>query len=117
MPKINTRAKGHTLERKLVKIFKDLGYEKCSTSRYESKKLDDEKVDLCNTAPFYVQAKAVEKLGCLHTILDTMPKRKKFMNIVWHKKNRKGEIVAMRAEDFISLVKLLIETGGITPEC
>lgn len=105
---VNGRHKGHAFERALAQLFRDLGL-KCTTSRYSSKELDDKKVDLCGL-PINVQAKAVEKLGCMHKILDTMPKDDK-MNVVFHKKNRKGTIVAMTQDDFLSLLK----KAGILP--
>lgn len=54
--RINSRTKGHTFERELVNIFKNLGFEHCKTSRYASRILDDSKVDLANI-PLNVQAK------------------------------------------------------------
>lgn len=67
--------------------------------------MDDLKVDLVNTGVMNVQAKAVEKLGSLHTILEEMPKDSNF-NLVFHKRNRKGTIVAMTEDDFFRLIKL-----------
>lgn len=52
----NGRGKGHNYERDLVLIFKSLGFDKCATSRYASRMLDDCKVDLANI-PLNVQAK------------------------------------------------------------
>lgn len=105
---VNGRNKGNAYERSLAKLFRELGFE-CTTSRYSSKELDDKKVDLCGL-PINVQAKAVEKLGCMHTVLDSMPKDEK-INVVFHKKNRKGTIVAMTQEDFLQL----LEKAGFLP--
>lgn len=114
---INARKKGHAFELYLVNLFKSLGFGECVSSRSESKRMDDAKVDLCYTEPFYVQAKAVEKLGCVHAILDSMPKKKGITNLVWHKKNRKGSIVCMKEEDFIVILKKMIDKGIVTPKC
>jgi hypothetical protein len=114
---INSRAKGHAFERYLVKLWKSLGFNKCLTSRNESRYMDALKVDLVYTEPFYIQAKAVEKLGCVHSILASMPKKKGIYNLVWHKKSRKGSIVAMKEEDFIEIVKLLLDNNIIKPKC
>lgn len=54
--KINSRTKGHSFERDLVHLFKELGFEYCKTSRYANRMLDDCKVDLANI-PLNVQAK------------------------------------------------------------
>ena len=43
------RNKGHNYERQLVKDFKKLGFTDCVTSRYGSKMLDDQGIDLMNT--------------------------------------------------------------------
>ena len=122
---INSRLKGHSYELSVAKLFREeLGYSSCVSSRSESKRLDALKVDLCYTAPFFIQCKAVEKLGCVHDILASMPKTrssdKGFLkgynyNVVFHKKNRKGSIVCMTMEDFIDIVKSMIEHGAIKP--
>lgn len=103
MPKINARKKGHAYELQVRDIFKDLGFNECVSSRSESKNLDDKGVDLCYTGPFHVQCKAVENLGSIHKILAGMPQDK--MNLVFHKKNRQGSIVAMDTETFITMAR------------
>lgn len=101
----SARVKGHTFERDIAQKFRDLGWTDCETSRFASKKMDDLKVDLVETPPFYVQCKAVENLGPLHNVLAEMPK-KDMLNIVFHKKSRKGTIVAMTEESFWALIKI-----------
>lgn len=123
---INARAKGHSYELSVAKLFREeLGYSSCVSSRSESKRLDALKVDLCYTAPFFIQCKAVEKLGCVHDILSSMPKTKSNSekhlkgykyNVVFHKKNRKGSIVCMSMDDFIDIVKSMVNHGIINPE-
>jgi signal recognition particle GTPase len=110
----SARVKGHSFERDMVKFFRDLGFEKCNTSRFESKMKDDQGIDLTNTDPLSVQCKAVEKLGSMHDILDSMPKDTNW-NIVLHKKNRKGTIVAMDIEDFREIIQSLITNQIIKP--
>ena len=103
----NGRNKGNSYERKLAKEWREFGF-KTKTSRYESKMLDDMKVDLTNTGFFNVQAKAVERLSpSYHEILDSMPKDNNY-NVIFHKRNRKGEVVVMTKEDFYELVQMLI---------
>lgn len=103
MPKINARKKGHAFELVIRDVFIDLGYTDCVSSRSESKNLDDKGVDLCYTGPFHAQCKAVENLGSLHKILASMPKEK--LNLVFHKRNRQGTIVAMDLETFKILAR------------
>lgn len=106
----NGRVKGHTFERAMAKMFREMGWDKCVTSRLESKSKDDAGIDLCNTDPFQVQCKAVEKLGSLHDVLAKMPQNHNY-NIVLHKRNRSGVIVAMTLEDFKEIVEKLIANG------
>jgi hypothetical protein len=106
----SARVKGHTFERDIAQKFRDLGWTDCETSRFASKKMDDLKVDLVETPPFYVQCKAVENLGPIQNVLAEMPQGK-MINIVFHKKSRKGTIVAMTEDDFWKLLK----AGGLTP--
>lgn len=107
----NSRKKGNTYELKIAKEFRDFGFVKCKTSRYESKMLDDMKVDLTNTGFFNIQCKAVEKLSSsYHDIIESMPKDNNY-NVIFHKRNRKGEVVVMSKEDFYEIVEILIKSG------
>jgi hypothetical protein len=112
MGKINARKKGHRYELDVGRTFNDLGW-KCVTSRSESKRTDDAGVDLCYTDPFQIQAKAWERAPSYHALLANMPKGK--INLVFHKRNHKGTVVAMKEEDFIYLLKLLIKHDIIKP--
>lgn len=104
---VNSRNKGTSYERKLAKEWREFGFN-TKTSRYESKMLDDMKVDLTNTGIFNIQAKAVERLSpSYHDILDSMPKDNNY-NCIFHKRNRKGEVVVMTKEDFYDIVQMLI---------
>lgn len=105
MPKINARAKGHTYERDVARKFREAGFPDCVTSRLESKRMDDLGVDLCYTAPWLVQCKAVEKLGPVHDLLQRMPSGG--MPVIFHKRSRKGTVVSMREEDFWRVVALI----------
>jgi hypothetical protein len=111
---INPRVKGHSFELKIRDWFRELGWYKSVSSRSESKNKDDQGVDLCYTDPFNIQAKAVEKLGSIHDILERMPKDENY-NLVFHKRNRKGTIVAMTIEDFKELLEMLINNQIIKP--
>lgn len=114
MPKrINVRAKGHNLERRLAQIFRELGYTECLTSRLESKRQDDLGVDLCHTGHWQIQAKANENLGSGHKFLAKMPQKKGKCNLLFHKKNNQGTIVSMMEEDFFIILKAMIKCGII----
>lgn len=105
MPIKNARAKGNQYELATIKKLKELGWTEACSSRSESKRLDDKGVDICYTPPLNIQCKAVERLGSYHSILDSMPDDKNF-NIIFHKRNRQGTVVAMTEEDFFKLLKL-----------
>lgn len=111
---INSRVKGHSYELQIRDFFRELGWSNCVSSRSESKNKDDQGIDLCYTDPFNIQAKAVEKLGSIHDILARMPNDSNY-NVVFHKRNRKGTIVAMTMEDFKELVQMLISNQIINP--
>tara|TARA_R110000796_G_C14264459_1_gene400416 strand:+ start:204 stop:470 length:267 start_codon:yes stop_codon:yes gene_type:complete len=72
-------------------------------SSYVNKKLDDAGVDLVGTDPFNIQCKAVERSMDLHTVLADMPEDQNY-NVVFHKRNNQGQIVAMRLDDFMELI-------------
>lgn len=103
----NVRAKGHNFELRVAKLFRELGFSDCMTSRLESKRKDDMGVDLCYTDPFYIQCKAVENLGPTHNVLAKMPKDKTKINVVFHKRKNQGVVVSMSEDDFLSIVMLL----------
>lgn len=99
---MKARQKGNSYELQIRDLFRSLGWTKAVTSRSESKSRDDQGVDLCYTEPFNVQCKAVEKLGPTHDILARMPNDG--INLVFHKRNRKGTVVSMFQEDFIKIL-------------
>lgn len=111
----SARQKGHTFERDMAEWFRSLGWMRCVTSRAESKTKDDQKIDLCFTDPFNVQAKAVENLGSVHKVLSEMP-NDSFYNVVLHKRNRQGVIVAMDLDDFREIIEMLINNQIIKPK-
>lgn len=114
MSKINARKKGCAYELQIRDFFRDLGWAKAVSSRSESKNKDDQGIDLCFTDPFNIQTKAVEKLGSLHDVLSKMPNDSNY-NLVFHKRNRKGTVVAMTIEDFKELLQQLITNQIIKP--
>jgi hypothetical protein len=111
---INSKSKGNNYELQIRDWFRKLGWVNAVSSRAESKSTDDKGVDLCYTGPLNAQCKAAEKLGSLHDILDRMPKDENF-NLVFHKRNRKGTIVAMTLEDFEEILEMLITNQIIKP--
>lgn len=97
---------GHTYERALRKEFIELGWDKCKTSRYASKALDDSMVDFTDTPPFNIQAKRWKSAPSYHDILNDMPQDENY-NVIIHKRPSKGEVVVMSKEDFYEIIKML----------
>lgn len=98
---MNARKKGNSYELEVIKRFIERGWDKAVSSRSESKRKDDAGVDICYL-PVNVQCKAVERLGSIHKILDSMPKEED--NVVFHKRNRQGTVVSMREDLFFKLL-------------
>ena len=112
MGKINSRAKGHSFERQIAKLFRDMGFP-CTTSRLSSKERDDSGFDLCGTGMFNVQLKAVERLGSYHEILSSMKEEKGKHKIVIHKRNNKGSVVVMELGAAMELLEMMIQNGVV----
>lgn len=105
--KINVRDKGLSYERKLVIELKELlGIEDIGTSRNLNRFKDSLKVDIVNVPMLNIQAKAMESTPPYHTLLKEMPQDTNY-NVIFHKRNRKGEVVAMSKEDFYEILKML----------
>ena len=104
------RRKGHNYERTLVKEFKRIGYDKCTTSRYSSRILDDCKIDL-NIPDFNIQAKNVrsninykEIFQDIESLLkEKLPERLEYISAIFHKR-KNDEFVVLRKKDFYKLV-------------
>ena len=89
---MNAKQKGNRFEREMAAILRERIWPACYTSRFMGSAWDDYNgIDLTGT-PGY------------HQILKSMLQNEK-INIVIHKKNDQGCIVAMELSDFIKLAK------------
>lgn len=102
-----SRRKGHAYERQIAQEWRELEYKHCMTSRYASREKDDQCVDLVGTDPFNIQCKNWKSAPNFHKELKKMPKDTNY-NLIFHKRPRQGEIVAMSKEDFYELLMMLI---------
>lgn len=104
---INSRNKGKGYECKLAIELREF-FPNIQTSRYASKYTDDIlKTDFVNTEPFSFQAKCTENTPNLHKLIfEDMPKTGH--NVVFNKKNRRGEVVSMSKETFYYLLRNII---------
>ena len=109
-PKVNSRGVGHAYERELRLRFIKMGFDKCQTSRFASKMMDDAGVDFVGTGPLYVQAKRTAKQPSFRKVLGHMPEDS-HINVVYHKIPNEGELVVMRAADFEDIVDVLLKEG------
>jgi len=102
------RNKGHNYERQLVKDFKKLGFENCVTSRYGSKMLDDQGIDLMNTGDFAIQAKCYKRNPQYKKVLADMVVKPTDVPIVFHKAPGGKEYCILHKEDMMELIQMLI---------
>ena len=101
-----SKAKGSQWEYDLVKMFKEIGYEDCITSRGESKNLDNSKIDIVSESlPFYCQAKNLANTPSYFKISDECPLKDKPFVICWKKSDEQNKAIAMVPINFF--LKLL----------
>jgi hypothetical protein len=125
------RAAGHGWERKLVDMFKKVGFEHVVTTRSESKSRDDDKIDLMNKNErkngqfvFNVQAKNVANTLKYAELLREMPNEKGIINVVAHKQTKRvgtrfvpqGTFMIMSLDHFFTLISIAVKEGLLTPE-
>jgi hypothetical protein len=103
---MNSKQKGSQFERHCAALLRAELWPQCYTSRFMGSAWDDYNgIDLTGTGDFNIQCKAAERTVPYHTILNNkMPQGSK-TNIVIHKRNNSGSMVAIRLEDFIQILK------------
>jgi len=107
MKKINVRQKGLDYERKLVIELKELfGDDRIGTSRNLNRYKDSLKIDIVNIPMINAQCKATESTPSYHSLLKEMPQDTNY-NVIFHKRNHKGEVVVLSKEDFYEIIKML----------
>lgn len=100
---MNSRTKGHNFERAMAEVLREV-WPDCYTTRFKGTLWQDHcGIDLVGTQGYNVQLKAMERTPAYHDILDYMPKGEN-VNIVIHKRNRKGSVVVMKLEDFMRVM-------------
>ena len=103
------RRKGHNFERLIRKRLLPL-FPKCQTSRYASKKTDDNGIDFVGTYPFVIQAKHVERGVNPQKILSEMIIEKGDIPTLFHKKKGYRPIAVMWLDDWLEhTTKLVVE--------
>lgn len=107
---------GNAYECQIAKELRDLGYTGVVTSRSESKRADDNKIDLIDTEnklPFYPQLKKTQSTPSYFSIREQCTLKDKPFVIFWAKREKKeinictrGEVVILPKEYFYELIKL-----------
>lgn len=103
---IDSKGKGKRFERWCCRWWHDLTGREVRRSAAVAPELDASGIDLIGTGLWVVQCKAVERSMDLHSVLDRMPLNAG-LNVVMHKKSKRGTIVAMSLEDFAYVVSRL----------
>ena len=122
---MDVREKGHRWERAVVKLLKNMGFNKAVTSRANNKILDACKVDI-DRVPFYIQCKNGYPKGINYSKLikemaDAIREeygKLQYPIIVMHKKGRDYEdnLVIMPFKDFMNLLNQIpYDIQGDTP--
>ncbi len=112
-----SRRRGHSYECKIVKELKEITKdEDLCTSRSESKKLDDMKIDIAdpnNTLPFYCQIKSTQQTPQIQKLNTEVGKKDKPLVIFWANQESRdtrqftiGEYCIMPKTFFYDLLKI-----------
>lgn len=103
---------GSNWERILAQRFRDIGFERCKTTRQTSRLLDACKVDL-DFIPYNIQAKNVNHINYMEVIDEVKtalqaeyPERLQYPIIVMHKK-KTNKLAVMEIEVLFKLLKKL----------
>ena len=104
-----SRSKGNQCERDVVHDLREIGYD-VYTSRSESKRLDDAKVDIAGEIPYYIQIKHTATQPNYYKIEESCPLKDKPFCIVWKKAFNDGSrspetIVMIPYSQFLTLIK------------
>lgn len=105
-----SKNKGAGFESEIVKKLNELGYEVCRSAG-ESKKLDNNKVDIAGDCPFAIQAKCTQNLPNYFTIRDASTDPRP-MALLWKKAasvegNSPGTLAIIPIEHFYNYLKML----------
>ena len=115
------RNRGHNYETKIAKELRDLGFKGIVTSRSESKRMDDNKVDLIDTEgkiPCHIQLKKTIQTPNYFGIRSESTVDPEKVCIIWAKQEPKeknictvGEVAIIDKQLFYKLLKLYLENS------
>ena len=108
-----SRRRGHSYETKIVKELKKItGDEEICTSRSESKRLDDKKIDIADpngVLPFYCQMKATQATPQIKKLNEEVGLKDKPLVIFWNAQEAKDKKQVSVGEYCIVAKKLCYE--------
>lgn len=107
-----SKNKGARFELEVVKALKEIGYEGCTTTRAESKNLDNSKIDIIdseNKLPTNIQCKYLLNTPNYFGIREGCPYKDKPFTVIWKKStndgtNSKGSIAMVDLDFFYELL-------------
>lgn len=105
-----SKRKGNNYELQVIKRLSELGYEGLVSSRSESKRLDDAKIDIADTQnvlPCYFQCKRTKNNPNVESIMDECSLKDKPLVICWKKEEantKYDEFAILPIEFFYSLI-------------
>ena len=102
-----SRRKGNSWELEIINNLRELGYTGCVSSRSESRRTDDAKVDIVDTnneLPCHIQAKNTKNLPNYHAIERQCPMKDKPF-IIACKQEGKRPIAILPLDFFYELIK------------
>lgn len=108
-----SKAKGSAFEYEVAKQLKEIGYTGCTTSRGESKRVDNNKIDIIDTEnklPINIQCKHLANTPSYFTIRDQCSDKSKPFVILWKKSaeegsNSPGSVAIVPLNYFYELLK------------
>lgn len=105
-----SRNKGSAFEAEIVNKLKEIGYNVCRSAG-ESRRLDNNKVDIAGDIPFAIQAKHVQNLPNYYTIREACTDKRP-LALLWKKAadiegQSKGELAIIPIEYFYRLLELI----------
>ena len=108
-----SKNKGSSYERQIVKELKEIsGNENLCTSRSDSKKLDDMKIDISDVdsaLPFYVQCKKTQNLPPIKKLNEEVGKKDKPLAIFWNAQELKtGNVNITSQGEYVIIPKTLL---------
>lgn len=99
------RTAGNGFERTIVNELKLLGYKDISTTRAESRNLDNKGIDIMGEIPFYVQCKYSQNNPNYVKLLKSPLLPTDRPTIVIHRKCKKSNVRFVTEGDFVILTK------------